>query len=555
MNSQRHFFVIAFLIVSFILWQSWDLEYIQISDSNHNHMKYAVNSNLNSNHCGVIDYFNEQNATANPTHIITVKTDVFLININTHGGDIEEAYLTKYLEDLESVKPFHLLNKSTKFKYQVQSSLINTYLSDDFNKNKRPLYIDTANKNNYILQEGQNELQITLIHKHDNGVIYTKRYLFKRNDYAINIYHTINNMSVYPIHIQLFGDLIQSIHAADAHNDNGKTDNFPWYSYQGLACSTNKEKYQKYSFKDVKQANLNVHTSTGWIAMLQKYFVTAWLPIIPQNNTFYTNYTKDDYIVISFKSDPILIPINKTSELHSILWIGPKIQESMQSITSNLDLVIDYGWLWFISQPLFKLLQFIYNYIGNWGVSIILITLIIRLMMYPLTKAQYISVAKIRMLQPKLLSIQEEYKYDKYLYHQKTIELYKSEKVNPLGGCLPLLIQMPIFLALYYMLSGSVELRHAKFILWINDLSSQDPYYILPIVMGVTMFFIQKLSPTTVVDPIQKKIMTIMLVIFTIFFLWFPSGLVLYYIASNVITIIQQQIIYHELSRKGLHYK
>lgn len=556
MNSQRHFFIIAFFIVSFILWQSWDLEYNQQIDTNHTgHSMTPPNIDINQFDIINSDFSSKKyaNSTSDLNRIITVKTDVFIIKINTYGGDIEEAYLVKYLENLESKKPFHLLNKSKEFKYQVQSGLLNPYLLDNPNENDRILYTNISNESDCILEKNKNEIQIILTHHSDNGVIYTKRYVFRRNNYAINIYYTVNNMSIYSFQVQLFGNLVQSISASKVHDDTRNDGNFPLYSYIGSAYSTDKEKYQKYSFKDMKHTNLNIYTTAGWIAMLQKYFVVAWLPMIPKNNTFYSYYINDDNVLIGFRSDPIFVPINKTIELQSTLWIGPKAQEIMQLAAPNLDLVIDYGWLWFISQPLFKLLQFIYNYIGNWGISIILITLIIRLIMYPLTKAQYTSIAKIRMLQPKLLSIQEACKYDKYQYHQKTIELYKSEKVNPLGGCLPLLVQMPIFLALYYMLSGSVELRHAKFMFWINDLSSQDPYYILPVLMGISMFFVQKLSPTTVTDSIQKRIMTIMLVIFTIFFLWFPSGLVLYYTVSNVITIIQQQIIYHDLSKKGLY--
>lgn len=225
----------------------------------------------------------------------------------------------------------------------------------------------------------------------------------------------------------------------------------------------------------------------------------------------------------------------------------------MAAVAPHLDLTVDYGWLWFISQPLFKLLKFLHGFIGNWGFSIIAITFIVRGVMYPLTKAQYTSMAKMRLLQPKLQAMRERIGDDKQRMSQEMMALYKSEKVNPLGGCFPLLIQMPIFLALYYMLMGSVELRHAPFALWIHDLSAQDPYYILPILMGVTMFFIQKMSPTTVTDPMQQKIMTYMPVIFTVFFLWFPSGLVMYYIVSNLVTILQQQLIYRGLEKRGLH--
>ncbi|URJ26930.1 membrane protein insertase YidC [Candidatus Blochmanniella camponoti] len=552
MDSQRNFFVIAFLIMSFILWQIWQTEYHQSTN--------IQKINIHENTYPLIRSENndETKYVHHASHVITVKTDVLLLKINTYGGDIEEAYLVNYLKDLHSKEPFHLLSTSQAFIYQTNSGLIHENIpgkSYNNNNNKKFLYTTATDKSVYIIPKNENKLQLTLTHYASDGITYTKNYIFNRNDYSIYVFYTVNNMSTYPLKIKLFGNIVQSEHYPKSHNNSDNGDHFPLYSYRGPAYSADKKKYQKYSFKDIKNMNLHINTSKGWIAMSQKYFATAWIPLTQGNNTFYTTYHDNNSASIGFQSDSIYLPIGETGKFQSILWIGPKIQEKMKEIAPNLDLLVDYGWLWFISQPLFKLLNFIYSYIENWGISIIIITLIIRLTMYPLTKAQYTSMAKIRMLQPKLSIIQEEYKNDKYQYHQKTIELYKLEKVNPLGGCLPLLIQMPIFLALYYMLSGSVELRHAEFALWIHDLSAQDPYYILPILMGITMFFIQKMSPTTITDAIQKKMMTIMLIIFTIFFLWFPAGLVLYYIASNIITIIQQYMIYRELEKRGLHNK
>ena len=227
----------------------------------------------------------------------------------------------------------------------------------------------------------------------------------------------------------------------------------------------------------------------------------------------------------------------------------------MAAVAENLDLVVDYGWLWFIAKPLHSLLAFIQSFVGNWGVAIICLTFIVRGAMYPLTKAQYTSMAKMRMLQPKLQAMRERIGDDRQRMSQEMMELYKKEKVNPLGGCLPLLLQMPIFIALYWALMESVELRHSPFFGWITDLSAQDPYYILPLLMGASMFLIQKMSPTTVTDPMQQKIMTFMPVLFTGFFLFFPSGLVLYWLVSNIVTLIQQTLIYKALEKKGLHSK
>lgn len=552
MSLQRYLIIIIFLIISFILWQTWYTEHPQnVKKTNiHNDTTYSSSHIINNA---------QKNIITNDNSIITIKTDVFLLKINTNGGDIEKAYLINYLENLNSKKPFCLLNNSNQHLCQVNSGIINEYLSENTHISSAnieiPLYTTCNHSNIYTLLNNENTLQVILTYHSSDGLIYIKSYQFNRGDYAININYEIKNTNNYPVTVKLFGTLMQSTDISkNTEHTNDNNDNFPLYSYKGAAYSTNKEKYQKYSFKDIKHTNLHINTNQGWIAILQKYFAAAWIPHTPINNTFYTTYSNNS-ASIGFKSEPIYIPAKKNCKLQSTLWIGPKIQKNMKLTAPNLDLVIDYGWLWFISQPLFQLLKFTYHYLGNWGTSIILITLIIRLIMYPLTKAQYTSIAKIRMLQPKISLIQQEYKHDKYQYHQKTIELYKTEKVNPLGGCLPVLIQMPIFLALYYMLSGSVELRHAKFAFWIYDLSSKDPYYILPILMGFTMFIIQKISPTTIADPIQKKIMNITLLIFTVFFLWFPSGLVLYYIVSNIITIFQQQIIYHELKKKGLYNK
>ncbi|MFH6811718.1 membrane protein insertase YidC [Escherichia coli] len=354
------------------------------------------------------------------------------------------------------------------------------------------------------------------------------------------------------LEISTFGQLKQSI-TLPPHLDTGSS-NFALHTFRGAAYSTPDEKYEKYKFDTIADnENLNISSKGGWVAMLQQYFATAWIPHNDGTNNFYTANLGNGIAAIGYKSQPVLVQPGQTGAMNSTLWVGPEIQDKMAAVAPHLDLTVDYGWLWFISQPLFKLLKWIHSFVGNWGFSIIIITFIVRGIMYPLTKAQYTSMAKMRMLQPKIQAMRERLGDDKQRISQEMMALYKAEKVNPLGGCFPLLIQMPIFLALYYMLMGSVELRQAPFALWIHDLSAQDPYYILPILMGVTMFFIQKMSPTTVTDPMQQKIMTFMPVIFTVFFLWFPSGLVLYYIVSNLVTIIQQQLIYRGLEKRGLH--
>ena len=538
MDSQRNLFFIAFLFVSFMVWQTWHTD--------HDPQPQAQQTTQNTN-TPAGDAANQAN-TSGQGKTITVTTDVLSLQINTRGGDIEQAKLLAYPDKLGSNTPFQLLETAPDFVYQAQSGLIGQNAPDS--NATRPLF--NATQDSYTLADGQSELRVPMTWTGADGVVYTKTFVFKRGGYAVNVDYNVNNVTQQPLSLAMFGQLKQTI-ALPKARDTGSS-NFALHTFRGAAYSTNDEKYEKYKFDTIAEdKNLNTTTSNGWVAMLQQYFATAWIPHTSGNNTFYTTKLSDNLAAVGYKSTPVTIAAGQQQDLKATLWVGPEIQDQMAAAAPHLDLTVDYGWLWFISQPLFKLLKFLHSFIGNWGFSIIVITFIVRGIMYPLTKAQYTSMAKMRMLQPKIQAMRERHGEDKQRVSQEMMALYKAEKVNPLGGCLPLLIQMPIFLALYYMLMGSIELRHAPFALWIHDLSAQDPYYILPILMGVTMFFIQKMSPTTVTDPMQQKIMTFMPVIFTVFFLWFPSGLVLYYIVSNLVTIIQQQLIYRGLEKRGLH--
>ncbi|AIU90380.1 membrane protein insertase YidC [Pectobacterium odoriferum] len=539
MDSQRNLLLIALLFVTFMLWQAWE------TDKNPPATTQAIQQATNA---VTGDATNQGVPASGQGKLITVKTDVLSLTVNTRGGDIEQAHLLAYPDTLGSDKPFHLLETTSEFVYQAQSGLTGKNGPDNPANGPRPLF--TTTQDSFELADGQSELRIPMTYTAADGVTYTKTFVLKRGDYALNVDYSVNNTSAQPLELTLFGQLKQSIELPK-HRDTGSS-NFALHTYRGAAFSSSEDKYKKYSFSDMDE-NLNITTNGGWVAMLQQYFATAWIPTTAGANTFYTSKLGNGQAAIGFKSAPVVVAAGSQQDLKTTLWVGPEIQDKMAAVAPHLDLTVDYGWLWFISQPLFKLLKFLHSFIGNWGFSIIAITFIVRGIMYPLTKAQYTSMAKMRLLQPKLQAMRERIGDDKQRMSQEMMALYKSEKVNPLGGCFPLLIQMPIFLALYYMLMGSVELRHAPFALWIHDLSAQDPYYILPILMGVTMFFIQKMSPTTVTDPMQQKIMTYMPVIFTVFFLWFPSGLVMYYIVSNLVTILQQQLIYRGLEKRGLH--
>ncbi|MEI9599995.1 membrane protein insertase YidC [Moellerella wisconsensis] len=541
MDSQRNLLLIALLFVSFLVWQAWE----------------GDNADLQNKAVQTTQQADMPSSDAQPVtqsgqgKLITVKTDVLDLRINTRGGDIDEADLLAYPATLDSTNPFRLLETTPGFIYQAQSGLIGQDGPDNpgYDNGMRPVY--TTSSDSYVLEKGQDELRIPMTFTGKDGVVYQKTYVLKRGNYAVDVEYSIQNTTERPLNLAFFGQLKQTINLPK-ERDTGSS-NFALHTYRGAAYSSDETNYKKYSFGDIEDKNLNISTKGGWVAMLQQYFATAWVPESKETSTFYTIDLDKKSAIIGYKSSPISIAANGTGSYGSTLWIGPEIQSEMAEVAPHLDLSVDYGWLWFISQPLFKLLKFIHGFVGNWGIAIIVITFIVRGIMYPLTKAQYTSMAKMRLLQPKLAAMRERIGDDKQRMSQEMMAMYKAEKVNPLGGCLPLLIQMPIFLALYYMLMGSVELRQAPFFGWIQDLSTQDPYYILPVLMGITMFVIQKMSPTAVTDPMQQKIMTYMPVVFTIFFLWFPSGLVLYYIVSNLVTILQQQIIYRGLEKRGLH--
>ncbi|MDT9587377.1 MAG: membrane protein insertase YidC [Candidatus Arsenophonus melophagi] len=524
MDSQRSLLLIAWFFISFLIFQTWKTDNIK-----------SINTEEIIKPIDMSIY--DENA-----RFIVVKTDVLELRINIRGGDIDEVNLLLYPKKLHSSDPFRLLETNEKFIYQAQSGFIGQDGPDNPRNNNglRPLYFSQASS--YVLQDGENELRVPLTFTNKDGIVYQKIYVLQRGKYNISVEYRIHNNSMKPLMLMFFGQLKQTIELPKERITG--SNNFALHTYRGAAYSSDETNYKKYSFSDITDNNLHIKTKGGWVAMLQQYFATAWIPDHQIQNTFYTIDLDKTIALIGYKSAPLTIAVNSQQSYTSTLWVGPELQSEMAAVAAYLDLTVDYGWLWFISQPLFNLLKFIHSFIGNWGFSIIAITFIVRGIMYPLTKAQYKSMATMRLLQPKLIAMKERIGDDKQRMSQEMMALYKAEKVNPFGGCLPLLIQMPIFLALYYMLMGSVELRHAPFIGWIEDLSSQDPYYILPLLMGLTMHFIQKSSPMTFTDTVQQKILTYMPVIFTVFFLWFPSGLVLYYIVSNLVTIIQQQIIY-----------
>ncbi|GAK17249.1 LOW QUALITY PROTEIN: inner membrane protein translocase component YidC, long form [Vibrio sp. JCM 19053] len=473
---------------------------------------------------------------------ITVTTDVLTLSIDTVGGDVVHANLNEYSAELDSSDSFVLLKDAQGHQFIAQSGLVGPQ-GIDLSSTNRPHYNVSADS--FTMADGQDELRVPMTFT-ANGIEYTKTYIFKRGSYALNVEYDVVNNSGNNATFGMYAHLRQNL------MDDGGSITMP--TYRGGAYSTEDTRYKKYSFDDMQDRNLslNLADGQGWAAMIQHYFAAAWIPRNEPGTNLYTR-------VIGNLGDIGVRMPNKTiatgdqAKFEATLWLVQNCKMKWQKCTprpsSGLRLVM------FIAKPLHMLLSFIQSFVGNWGVAIICLTFIVRGAMYPLTKAQYTSMAKMRMLQPKLQAMRERIGDDRQRMSQEMMELYKKEKVNPLGGCLPLILQMPIFIALYWALMESVELRHSPFFGWIHDLSAQDPYYILPLLMGASMFLIQKMSPTTVTDPMQQKIMTFMPVMFTFFFLFFPSGLVLYWLVSNIVTLIQQTLIYKGLEKKGLHSK
>ena len=513
MDSRRGLLVIALLFMSFIVYQQWQLDYHTPKPVVTEQAKTAVSdvpSSANSNANAVV------NETQTKGNVITLENDVFRLQVNTVGGDVVGSELLKYDAELDSKTPFVLLQNTPQHTYVAQSGLIGKDGIDT--KSGRAVY--QVEGSSFKLAEGQNELVVPFTFQRD-GVTYRKVFVLKRGQYDVAVNYEINNQSDKAIEVEPSGQLRHSL------VDSSGSVAMP--TYTGGAYSSSETNYKKYSFSDMENANLSINTKAGWVAILQHYFVSAWIPNQDADNQLYTLTDKANNIgSIGYRGPVTVIQPNSTETLTSKLWTGPKLQNEMGEVANHLDLTVDYGWAWFIAKPLFWLLTFIQKLVHNWGLAIICVTLVVKAILYPLTKAQYTSMAKMRMLQPKLQEMRERFGEDRQRMSQEMMKLYKDEKVNPLGGCLPLLLQMPIFIALYWTFMEAVELRHAPFFGWIQDLSAQDPYYILPILMGASMFLLQKMSPTPVADPMQQKIMNFMPLIFMVFFLWFPAGLVLY---------------------------
>lgn len=470
---------------------------------------------------------------------MTVTTDLFVAEISAQGGDLVRLELRQHRATEDHSQNFVLFEP--KHAYAAQSGLIGPGLPN--HKSVWQLPAQAAE-----LKDGEQELRIKLNVPAADGVSVSKTYVFKRGSYLVDLEYDIANGGTEPMAPHAYFQLTRDGKAPDDETKMMST-------FTGPAFYTEAEKFHKVTFEDIGKGKAKVPASTdnGWVAMIQHYFVSAWLPGSGPREFFARETSKDQYAAGVIVPMTAIAP-GTSGKLSVPLFAGPQEQDKLAAVAPGFDLVVDYGWLTIVAAPIFWALQWIHSFIGNWGWSIILLTVALKAAFFPLSAASYKSMAKMRVLTPKLQKLKDTYGDDKQRLNQEMMEMYKKEKVNPLGGCLPILVQIPVFIALYWVLMGTVEMRGTPWLGWITDLSTKDPYFILPLIMGVTMFVQTKLNPAPP-DPMQAKIMMMMPIIFTGMFLFFPSGLVLYWTVNNVLSIAQQWQVNRMIEASGLKAK
>ncbi|CAH0137045.1 membrane protein insertase YidC [Pseudomonas mediterranea] len=544
MDIKRTILIVALAIVSYVMVLKWNQDYGQAALPTQNVAASNTAPSLpdttsGTNAASSDDIPRAANDTSAPAEapvaaskdLIQIKTDVLQLAIDPQGGDIAQLTLPLYprRQDHPDI-PFQLFDNGNERTYLAQSGLIGAN-GPDANPAGRPVY--ASEKKSYQLADGQDQLVVDLKFSKD-GVNYIKRFTLKRGLYDVVVSYLIDNQSAQPWSGAMFAQLKR-----DASADPSSSTATGTATYLGAALWTSSEPYKKVSMKDMDKAQLKETVQGGWVAWLQHYFVTAWIPQKGESNIVQTRKDSKGNYIIGYTGPALTAAPGAKAETSATLYAGPKSQAVLKQLSPGLELTVDYGFLWFIAQPIFWLLQHIHSIVGNWGWSIIFLTMLIKGLFFPLSAASYKSMARMRAVAPKLAALKEQHGDDRQKMSQAMMELYKKEKINPLGGCLPILVQMPVFLSLYWVLLESVEMRQAPFMLWITDLSIKDPFFILPIIMGATMFIQQQLNPTPP-DPMQAKVMKMMPIIFTFFFLWFPAGLVLYWVVNNVLSITQQ---------------
>jgi len=463
---------------------------------------------------------------------VRVYTDVYAVEIDTQGGDLRRADLTRYPLTLERPdEPIRLLDDSSNLLFIAQSGLRPaSATAAELVPDHYAVY--TVEQDEYRLADGQDELQVRLQWRNDAGVEVDKIYTFRRGSYVVDVGYAVRNQSPQP----------WAAHAYYQLQRQRPTDSagaFGIYTYTGGVIHAQEVKYEKIDFDAMDKTALNRTLTGGWAAMIQHYFVGAWIPPQDASHDYYSRALGNNRYLLGMIGEGVQVAPGGEAVYGARLYIGPKLQDDLREIADGLALTVDYGKLTLIADPIFWLLKQIHKLVDNWGWSIIILTLLIKLAFYKLSATSYKSMAHMRKVTPRMQALKERFGDDRQKLNEAMMKLYKEEKINPLGGCLPILVQIPVFIALYWVLLESVELRQAPWILWINDLSTKDPYFVLPILMGATMLIQHRLNPTPM-DPIQAKVMMILPIVFTFFFAFFPSGLVLYWVVNNVLSVAQQ---------------
>lgn len=541
METQRLFLYLALAFLSLIIYQTWLADY---------HTPTAPVAELTSEGTtAVAPSLDAPGAPAAPdgssvsaadpvvatvdSATVSVTTDLVAYEIDALGATITRSDLLQYAVDIDHPdEPFTLVSNDPGGFLIAESGLQAS--GDNPAPTHRELF--RAEADSYVMTDDQQTLSVPFHWESDTGIKVTKTLSFTRGSYEVGVEYRVNNAGDAPYTFNQYRQLKRKPATKDERQQFVHT-------YIGAVYSNTENRYQKYDFGDMEDENLDVDATNGWVAMIQHYFATAWIPEAGESNTAYSRYLPGEnrYLVGIVSAAKTVAPGGEQT-MNTTAFIGPKVQDILEEAAPNLRLTVDYGWLTILAQPLFWLLKTIHGFIGNWGWSIILVTLCIKAVFYKLSEASYKSMARMKALQPKLASLKEKHGDDRAAMGQATMELYKKERVNPLGGCFPMLIQIPVFIALYWMLLESVELRQAPWILWIKDLSIRDPFFILPVIMAATMFLQQKLNPAPV-DPIQQKVFQFLPLIFGVFFAFFPAGLVLYWVANNSLSIAQQYYI------------
>jgi YidC/Oxa1 family membrane protein insertase len=463
--------------------------------------------------------------------LITVRTDMFDMRIDTRGGTIVDARLNQYpvAVDQPEVK-YHLLSQRPSDFFIAQSGL----LGEDAVRTPTHEAVFEATSDTFELGPNQDTLTVDLSWRSEDGLQVTKRYVFTRGTHAVTLEHRVTNAS----NAAWVGREYRQLQRGEPV-DSG---NMFMYTYTGGAAYSQEDKYQKFDFDDLAEDRLNRDVIDGWVSMIQHYFLAAIVPPRGEQQHFYGKRLSNGRAVIGTYTPARTLAPGEDAVFTGTYFIGPKLQAELEQLAEGLDLTVDYGWLVFIAKPMYWILEQIQSVVHNWGWTIIIFTILIKLAFFKLSETSYRSMANMRKLTPRIQALKDRYGDDKQRMQQAMMEMYKTEKINPLGGCLPMLVQIPFFIALYWVLLESVELRQASWILWLDDLSIKDPFFVLPLIMGVSMFVQQKLNPPPP-DPMQAKILMFLPVVFTVMFAFFPSGLVLYWVVNNLLSIAQQWVI------------